>query len=102
MQYMFFRWDHEIPIRKEWAWQPGDGMGKAPIMSISIEIPEKEYRSIVQRLRVASVKTLTKTPTWRQMSYWGWTVKDPMGNTIEVYAVPKEKPKKGQTPEWTW
>jgi len=31
-------------------------------------------------------------PEWRVDNYWGLTVKDPMGNTVEVYTIPKQKP----------
>jgi hypothetical protein len=43
---------------------------------------------------------MSDTPTWRQASYWGWTVRDPAGNTVEVYWHPKEKPGEGETPQW--
>ncbi len=35
---------------------------------------------------------MTKAPTWRQASYWGFTVLDPAGNTVEIYCAVKEKP----------
>ncbi|MHC4779027.1 MAG: VOC family protein, partial [Planctomycetota bacterium] len=100
MQLMFFKWDEELPARDKWDWQPGDGAGDQPGLSFSIELPEDEARETIARLREGKVKSMSDAPTWRQASYWGWTVRDPAGNTVEVYWHPKEKPPKGETPQW--
>lgn len=100
-QLMFFRWDSELPVEERWAWQPGDFREDgAPLMSFSLEYPEDELKTVVKRIRDAGGVTATDNPTWRQMSYWGWTVKDPMGNTIELFSSVKDQPEEGETPEW--
>jgi catechol 2,3-dioxygenase-like lactoylglutathione lyase family enzyme len=93
MEYMFFRWDEgEVPAPEGWAWQPGDGVGQTPVMSISIQVPEEEFRDVVGRLRESDCPKMSDHPTWRQDSSWGWTVRDPAGTTIEVYATPAKRP----------
>lgn len=101
MQLMFFRWSKELPVNKDWAWQPGGTVEDAhPMMSFSVLVPWENYRDTYQRLKEGGVKAQTEAPQWRQSSYWGWTIADPMGNTIEVYAPPPEKPAEGETPQW--
>ena len=100
MQLMFFRAESELPVEKQWADQPGEAPeGAVPLMSFSLEYGEDDFREMVKRVREAKTETAKPNPTWRQQSYWGWTVKDPMGNTIELYAAPKEHPG-SETPEW--
>jgi len=99
VQFMFFRWDEKLPSREEWDWQPGDGAGDAPGMSISVEVPEDGCGELIEGIRKAGILSMTDSPTWRQKSYWGWTVKDPAGNTVELYWRPAEKPD-DEEPEW--
>ena len=100
-QLMFFRWDTELPVEQRWAWQPGDFREDgAPLMSFSLEYPEDELHAVVKRVREAGATTATDDPTWRQMSYWGWTIKDPMGKAIELFSSVKDQPEEGVTPEW--
>jgi catechol 2,3-dioxygenase-like lactoylglutathione lyase family enzyme len=102
LQLMFFRWDGQLQIEARWAWQPGEAPeNAAPLMSFSIEYPEEDLRTVVKRVREAVTPAATEKPTWRQNSYWGWTVRDPMGNTIELYSSVSAQPKEGVTPEWT-
>ena len=98
-QLMFFRSMHgEVPVQEKWSWQPGDGAGDGAAFSFSVLVPEEDFREVVGRIREGDCATQTEQPTWRQDSYWGWTVKDPMVNTVEVYATPAERP--GST-DWT-
>jgi hypothetical protein len=60
-------------------------------------VQEQDFRATVGRLKKGLYKSLTPNPTWRQQSYWGFTVLDPMGNTVEVYCTVKDKP---QNTEW--
>lgn len=100
MQFMFFRADSELPLETRWADQPGEAPeGAAPLMSFSLEYNEDDFRRLVKQLREADVATARAAPSWRQQSYWGWTVKDPMGNTIELYASPKQQPEV-EAPVW--
>jgi catechol 2,3-dioxygenase-like lactoylglutathione lyase family enzyme len=102
LQLMFFRWDSALPVETRWAWQPGDFREDgAPLMSFSVEYPEEDLRAVVKRVRDAAGVAATPAPTWRQNSYWGWTVRDPMGNTLELYSSVQDQPKEGVTPEWT-
>ena len=89
---MFFYSGEKVPEHTEWAWQPGYEGGNLHVTSWAIEIPEVDFAETVERLKSASVKTFSENPEWRQDSYWGFSVMDPQGNTIEVYTRPKEKP----------
>lgn len=91
-QLMFFRPDAEVPVKKGWADQPTYEGGSEYVTSWSVEVPEEEFAAAVERLRAAGVESFAAEPDWRVDSYWGFTVKDPMGNTVEVYAPPKGRP----------
>ncbi|TET21568.1 MAG: VOC family protein [Candidatus Stahlbacteria bacterium] len=94
---MFFYSGQEAPVFKDWAWQPGYDGGSLHVTSWAIQIPEEDFAETVKRLKDAGVKTFSDNPQWRQDSYWGFSVMDPQGNTIEVYTSPKEKP---ESTEW--
>jgi catechol 2,3-dioxygenase-like lactoylglutathione lyase family enzyme len=89
---MFFRWDTPLPVQDGWAWQPGGGGGDKPYASWSVEVPEAAFRGVLAKLAEAAATMQSPKPDWRQDSYWGIMVKDPMGNTVEVYTTPKERP----------
>lgn len=91
-EFMFFRAEGKYIEPTEFAGQPGDGGGPRQATSWSVAIPEEDFRATFERLRQAGIKAMTKTPTWRQDSYWGYTVLDPAGNTVEVYCSVKAKP----------
>lgn len=93
----FFYIGKEAPPLTEWAWQPGYEGGSIPVTSWAIEIPADDYKATIKRLQDAGVKAFTENPEWRLDSYWGFSVMDPQGNTIEVYTMPKTKP---ASPEW--
>jgi len=95
---MFFKAKGELPIQHNWADQPGYEGGVAETSSIAVEIPEGEYADTVKRLKKAGVQLFKEKPEWRMNSYWGLNVLDPMGTTVEVYSIPKEKPR---VTEWT-
>ena len=96
-EFMYFRVDDPLP-KREFAGQPGDGGGPGLHTSWSVLIPESAFETTCQRLREANVPSMTPTPTWRQDSYWGITVMDPAGNTVEVYTTPKERPASTEWP----
>jgi catechol 2,3-dioxygenase-like lactoylglutathione lyase family enzyme len=91
-QLMFFRPHAEVPVKEGWADQPAYDGGSEYVASWSVEVPAEELAATVERLRAAGVESFAAEPDWRVNSYWGFTVKDPMGNTVEVYATPKERP----------
>ncbi len=92
LQLIVMRHDTPVTALTGFATQPGDGGGPAPRSSISIETSEADYKLVLARLRAQGVAAMSPAPTWRQSSYWGWTVNDPMGETIELYFHPAEKP----------
>ena len=102
LQLMFHRWSGSdpVPVFDGFAWQPGDGEGTVPAMSFAVGIAPEDYRVVVERLQASRDLALTPAPTWRQNSYWGWTVKDPMGNTIELFTMVAERPE-GNPPVWS-
>jgi catechol 2,3-dioxygenase-like lactoylglutathione lyase family enzyme len=87
-QLMFFRPQREVEPLPAWADQPGYDGGTEFVTSWSIEIPEAAYAAVVERLQEESVEIHSPDPEWRVDSYWGFTVKDPRGHTVEVYAIP--------------
>lgn len=89
---VYFKGDYELPVIKDWAWQPGYKGGSGNVTSWSIEFQENEFRKIYDRMKASKGEMMTDKPEWRRDSYWGLTVKDPMGNTIEIYSTPRQKP----------
>lgn len=102
LQLIVMRHDQPVPVLEDFACQPGDGGGPSPRTSISIELPEADFAAVHERLRQTDAPRMTDAPTWRQNSYWGWTVNDPMGGTIELYCHPAERPAspEGEAPIW--
>lgn len=92
LELMFFRTEETIPKQEQWAVQPGWEGGTFEGTSWSIEVPEEEFASVVERLLSAEVRIFKDKPMWLQDCYWGFPVMDPMGNTVEVHTSPKEKP----------
>ncbi len=92
LEMMFFRSDTKIPYIEEWADQPGWEGGTLKIASWAIGIPEGDFTNVYKQLKSERVKMFNEEPEWRVDNYWGLTVKDPMGNTVEVYTIPKQKP----------
>lgn len=84
-QFMWFRSDEKLPVIDGWAAQPGYSGGEFAITSWSIELPKEDFEKIIGRLKASGVKLFSMEPEWRQESYWGFTVMDPMGNTVELY-----------------
>lgn len=93
LELMFFRAESALPVHEEFSFIPGDGGGPGARAAWSVEVPEEEFGAVFRRLRDAGVKAQTTAPTWRQDSYWGYTVLDPMGNTVEVYCTVRARPK---------
>lgn len=98
LEFMYFGADGELTPTEEFASQPGWAGGTLEVTSWSVEIPEADFGKTVERLRAAGVRTFSDKPEWRIDSYWGYTVLDPNGVTVEVYTIPKEKP---TSEEWT-
>jgi len=89
-QFMFHRWDGRMEPQRGFAWQPGDAVGTEPRHSLGIHVPEEDWQPTVDRLKRMEVEAMTPEPTWRQESYWGWTLNDPLGETVEIWYEPKK------------
>lgn len=87
-----------MPVIADFIWQPGDGTGTLDGISWAVEIPWEKFTETVKKLKEAGVRSMTENPEWRQDSYWGFSVMDPMGNTVEVYSTPPVKP---EPTEWS-
>lgn len=94
---IYFKSDFDIAQIKEWAWQPGYKGGSGNLTSWSIELEMDSFKKALLGLKKTGAPLLNEKPEWRRDSYWGLTVKDPMGNTIEVYTTPKTQP---EETEW--
>lgn len=97
LQVIWFRAYEPAPVLSDFAMQPGWQGGKLEVTSFSLQVPPAAFAATVERLRAAGVPAFAPLPEWRQDSYWGYPVLDPMGNTIEVYSTPAEKP---DSTEW--
>ena len=92
LQIQFWESEDKIKVQSDWAVQPGYQGGKGTTASWSIVISAEEFPKVVSRLQKAGVATFTKAPTYTPNKYWSFPVKDPMGNTVEIYYVPDEEP----------
>lgn len=91
-QAMWFRADHPMPVAQTWAMQPGWAGGTTEVVSWGIWVPPDEFAAVLDRLVAAGAPLFRAVPDWRQNSYWGLSVRDPMGATIEIYTTPALRP----------
>jgi catechol 2,3-dioxygenase-like lactoylglutathione lyase family enzyme len=98
-QMMWFRADEELPVPTEFACQPGWAGGTIEATSWAVEVPEGEFETVLGKLRESGTKMFGPVPDWRQDSYWGLSVLDPMGVTVEVYTTPAGKPESTDWPD---
>lgn len=89
---LFFKGDHELPVLREWAWQPGYQAGQGHFTSWSFSFDEASFRKAAKAVSGGRCPKLTERPVWRKDEYWAMTLQDPMGNTVEVYWVPNRRP----------
>jgi ribosomal protein S18 acetylase RimI-like enzyme/catechol 2,3-dioxygenase-like lactoylglutathione lyase family enzyme len=89
---MWFRADAALPVATAFACQPGWGGGTLEVTSSGVEIPWARFSDVHRALVAAGTTLFRPVPEWRQGSYWGLSALDPMGATVEVYAVPPSKP----------
>ena len=97
-ELMFFAAAAQIPVQAGWHAQPGWEGGEVEGISWSIEVPSELYAATVAKLKAADVPCFFEQPRWLMDSYWGFPVKDPMGNTVEVFNLPRERP---ASTEWS-
>ena len=84
-EFMVFNTDKPIPFHTEWQGQPGYPGGTGYLPSWSVFIDNSCFEAVAQKCKDAGLKLFGDKPEWRQDSYWGFTVADPMGNTVELY-----------------
>ena len=84
-EFMVFRTDKPIPVISEWQAQPGYEGGTGYLPSWSIVIDNSCFEAVVKKCKDAGLKIFQEKPEWRQDCYWGFTVADPMGNTVEIF-----------------
>ena len=89
---IYFKADYDIALIKEFAWQPGYEAASGNLTSWSLEYPEAGFKAAYSNLKKSKYNLLKPKPEWRRDSYWGLTVQDPMGNTMELYCLPAAKP----------
>jgi len=98
-EFMFFKSEKGgIPVETQWASQPGYEGGTLEVTSWALFIPEADFPGVVAKLRASGAKLYKDKPEWRHGSYWGFTVMDPNGVTVEVYTMPEFNP---TNIEWT-
>jgi catechol 2,3-dioxygenase-like lactoylglutathione lyase family enzyme len=91
-QAMWFRADAALPVPREFAGQPGWAGGTIEATSWAVAIPEDRFAEVLGALVAAGAPLFQPDPEWRQDSYWGVSVLDPMGVTVEVYCTPSQRP----------
>ncbi|MCD4827949.1 MAG: VOC family protein [Candidatus Cloacimonetes bacterium] len=104
VELQFWRWDDgDLPGNDKWDWQPGAFSGEWHQASWSIHIPDELYHRVIGRILAGGPKTMTPFPSWIEGSaYWSFTVKDPAGNTVEVFTTPSELPTANDNGEIAW
>lgn len=86
IQIMWLENSEPQPINEDWSVQPGYLSGPAEYNSYAIYYSENKFISIVKKLKQSKIKMLKNQSELRQnKDYWGFTIMDPMGNTIELY-----------------
>ena len=91
-EMMWFRAETPLAVPTEFASQPGWPGGTRDVTSWAVQIPEDRFADVHRALVAEGARMFAPLPEWRQGSYWGLSVLDPAGATVEVYATPKEKP----------
>ncbi len=92
LRFMVFAAENPVEVLEAWSDQPGWMGGVLPRVSWSVGVPPEQLDAVARRLTAAGAPTWSAVPFWAQDSYWSFPVRDPMGNTVEVYALPTERP----------
>ena len=76
-------------------------MNHAPrILVVAGEVSgDMHAAKVVELLKKSGAPTWSAKPMWQQDNYWCFPVRDPMGNTVEVFTIPEEKPADTGWPE---
>jgi len=92
VEAMWFRAEARIEPVTTFASQPGWEGGTREVTSWGVEIPLDRFTDVHRALVATGAPLFRPVPEWRQGSYWGLSALDPMGATVEVYAIPATKP----------
>jgi catechol 2,3-dioxygenase-like lactoylglutathione lyase family enzyme len=91
-EVMWFRADAALPVPSDFASQPGWEGGTLEATSWAVYIPEDRFEAVCRELVSSGAKLFDEQPAWRQDSYLAVSALDPMGVTVEIYTVPKQRP----------
>ncbi len=94
IELLFIKHETEVQVPSGWAWQPGWRGGTSTQSSFSVRVPEEEFSALVDRIRQSNIPRFNEYPEWRNDGYWGYTIKDPMGVTLELFVEPSVRPQK--------
>ena len=89
LNLVFIRTSNPLPTINEWAKQPAYRGGALETHSWVVTVPEIEFQATVARLKNGGVPCFQDEPVSPQPGHWQFYVKDPMGNTIEIYSEPE-------------
>lgn len=92
IELLFFEHEEGVPVHTDWSWQPGWQGGTALRPSFSVRVAEEEFPGLVERIRQSDVRSFNEYPEWRNGGYWGLTISDPMGATLELFVEPAVRP----------
>lgn len=84
---VFVRAAEPLPIPGAFARQPGLSGGDLEQHSWVLQLFPPEFEATVIRMQAAAVPSLTPAPVEVKPGHWQFVVHDPMGFTIELYAV---------------
>ena len=91
LQIVFTRVESHIPVIEDWGLQPSYKEGKLEIPSWVIQVAYEDFDATIERLKAADdVVRLEDSVREARPGHQSFWVRDPMGTTIEVYAVDEE------------
>lgn len=89
---LVFTTGDQVQKHTNFAIQPGHDRGEIEVTSFAIKFSEVEFEKLWEKIENSSCQIQPEKPEWRMDSYWGFTIMDPMGVSLELYSTPKKKP----------
>jgi hypothetical protein len=90
MYLTFYERKDAQPLYSGWAHQASASQPGLAGLALSIELPKEHFDRVVKKLFASSIPRAQDAPEWRGYR-WGFTVKDPMGYTVELCTREKEE-----------
>jgi len=90
LNLVFIRANTPITEHSAWAKQPGYDGGTLEVPSWVITVSHTQFDGIVNAIKAADVPCYQDTPTEPRPGHRSFWVRDPMGVTVELYAVTPE------------